>query len=91
MRKQRVVLKHRADVAFVRLAMVYNFAFEQNVAGGGLFETGNQAKGRGLAATRGAQQGEETSLRNRKRNTVQSALARILLHQLAHFQIGLFH
>ena len=52
MREKRVVLKHRADVALVRLQMLDAGAVEANFARGGLFESGHQAQRGGLAAAR---------------------------------------
>ena len=81
--KQRVVLEHGADVALVRLAVIDHFAVEQDVAGGGLLEAGDQPQRGGLAASRWSQQREETAPRDRERDFPDRLLAGKVLHQLA--------
>ena len=82
-RKQGVILEHGADVALIRLALIDDLAVEQDVAGGGLLEAGDQAQRGGLAASGRAQQGEETAPRNGERDVTDRLLAGKVLHQLA--------
>jgi len=92
MRKQRVVLEDSADTAFVGFAFVDNFAFKENVAGGGQFK--NQRSTAAwwfLPQPEGPSREKKLPCGTESGNTVQSALARKLFYQLAHFQNGLFH
>ena len=83
MREEGVVLEYGADVALVGLASVDDFAVEQDVAGGGFFESGDQAEGGRLAAAGGAEQGEETAARDGKRDSADRLLAGKMFDQLA--------
>ena len=58
-REQRIVLEHRVDVAFVRGDLRHVDPFEPDLTGGGRLETGDHAQRGRLAASRGAQHGEE--------------------------------
>jgi hypothetical protein len=57
--KQRVVLEHKAHVALAHVHVGRVFAAEENVALVGRLQPGNDAQQRGLAAARGAQQGDQ--------------------------------
>jgi len=57
-REQRVALEHRVDLAPVRRHVGHVDAVEQDPAGGGLLEPGDQPQGGGLTAARRPEQGE---------------------------------
>ncbi len=57
--EQRVMLEHKAHVAVAHVLVGGVFAAEQDVAGVGGFQPGNDAQQRGLAAAGGAQQGHQ--------------------------------
>ncbi len=82
-REEGVILEHCADVALIRLALIDDFAVEQDVAGSGLLEAGDEAQCGSLAASRRAQQGEEAAARNSERDVTDRLLAGKVLHQLA--------
>ena len=60
-REERVALEHRVDRPLVRLDRGHVLPADQDAAGGRVLEPGDQAQGRRLAASRGAEQGEERS------------------------------
>jgi len=57
--EQRVVLEHEAHVALTHMHVGGVFAAEQDVAVVGCFQPGDDAQQRGLAAARGAEQGDQ--------------------------------
>ena len=66
MRKKGVALKNRVQRAQVRGRVAQFLAVQQDGTFVGLQETGNHPEQGGLAAARGAQQGQELSLVNEK-------------------------
>src|SRR5690606_25158815 len=69
-RKQRVVLEYRVDVALIGRQAGGFLPLDANGAGAGLFETGDQAQAGGLAGTGGTQQGEELTILNGYRHLI---------------------
>jgi hypothetical protein len=59
--KQGVVLKNHAQVALVDRGVVDAFAFDENIAFGGLLQAGHHAQQGGLAASGRAQQGHQAA------------------------------
>ncbi len=57
--EQRVVLEHEADLAVAHVRARGVLAVEQHLAGVGLFQPGDDAQQRGLAAARGTEQGDQ--------------------------------
>ena len=74
MREEGIVLKYGADVALVGFMVVDFDAVEPDFAAIGALETGDQAEGCSLAATRGTQQSASTA-RARVRPRRKAALA----------------
>ena len=62
MGKERIVLKHQADVALVCRQSCQVLAAQGDAARAGLQEARDEAERRGLAAARGAEQGHEFTL-----------------------------
>ena len=83
MRKKRVVLKDRADVALVGLQMLDAGTVQANFAVGGLFKSGDQAQRGGLAAAGGTEQREEFAARKIQRNAVDGVVRGIVLRNVA--------
>src|SRR6266545_5691528 len=79
MRKQRVVLKHHAHAAvFGRHPLsgsAYRPPTDPNLSGMRLFEPGDRAKRRGLAAAAGPENGEQRAFSDFKVQIVQSGHA----------------
>src|SRR5207237_4507305 len=63
-RVERVVLEHHGDVAVLGRHIVHDVAADRYVAAGDLFETGDHAQGRALAAARGPDQHDELLVRD---------------------------
>ena len=84
--EEGVVLEDGADVAFVGRVVVDGLAIEQHIAGGGLFETGDEAEGGGLAAAGGSEEGEEGAARDGERDAPHCLLAGKVLDQIAEFE-----
>ena len=61
-RKQRIVLKHHADVALVRRHGIEQRAVEPDLAAGGKFEAGQHHQAGGLAGARRPEQRQEFAL-----------------------------
>ena len=72
-REQAVGLKHHAHVAPVRRHVGDVVAVEQDPAGVEPLQAGKRAQGRGLAAARGAEQGDELAGADLERQAVQRA------------------
>ena len=85
-REEGVALKYGADVALVGLARLTIFAVEQDVAGSGLFEAGDQPEGGRLAAAGRADQREKGALRNVERDAFDRPVPGIVFDQLAEFE-----
>src|ERR1039458_215345 len=83
MGEEGVILEDGAHVALIRFALIDDFAVEQDVAGSGLLEAGDEAQRGGLAASRWAQQREEAASRNGQRDLADRLLAGEVLHQVA--------
>ena len=66
MRKQRVVLKNRIDVALIRLLFLNALSLHGNRARGGVFKARNHAQGRGFTAAGRAEQCQELALKDIK-------------------------
>ena len=62
MRKQRIVLKHHADAAFMRGHVVDILAVQQDLAMGGGFKAGQHHQAGGLARAGWPQHGEKLAL-----------------------------
>jgi hypothetical protein len=62
--EERVVLEDKADAAVAGIAMRSVFAIEENVAGVGEFQSGDDAQQRGLAGARRSQQRHQFARRN---------------------------
>ena len=73
--KQRVVLKHHADVAVMRGNVRHLILIEQDAPTVGFMETGNTAQQGGLAATARPQQGEKSAVRNVQRQVLKNGVA----------------
>ncbi|MOA15004.1 hypothetical protein D3C78_1351410 [compost metagenome] len=58
-REQGVALEHGVDRAAEGRESLHRLAVEADAAGGGLFESGNEAQQGGLATAGGAEEGEE--------------------------------
>ncbi len=86
MGKERVVLKHGADIALVRLESVDHRAIQQHLARGGSFETADQTQGGGFAAAGGAEQRIKAAAFERERDVIHGALAGKILHHVAEFK-----
>ena len=75
MRKQREILEHQADAAFLGRDEARGpgdlLAVDEDAAGGGAFDAGGKAQKRGLAAAGGAQQAHDFARRNGERDIVQ--------------------
>src|SRR5205823_3193699 len=63
-REQRVALEHRVHGALVRRRRGHVSAIQQDLAGRGLLEPGDEAERRRLAAARGPQEREELAARD---------------------------
>src|SRR5581483_2396005 len=61
MGKQRVALKYRADVPFIRFPLIDSLSVEQNLTRGWLLKPSDQPQSRRLPATRRADQRKETA------------------------------
>ena len=66
MREQREVLEHHAEIAAIGRRLRHVAAADEDVALGGELEARDEAQGRRLAATRGAEQREEEAARDCK-------------------------
>src|SRR5215472_8365563 len=90
---QRVVLKHHGDIAILRRQVGDLFAADVYLAGSDLFQAGDNAKDRGLAAAGWADEHHELAVLDPKRDTVHSvdvgaeALRDLLEHDLRHFVV----
>jgi hypothetical protein len=84
--KERVALEYGADVAFVRPAVVDDSAVEEDVAGVGGFEAGDEAEGRGFAAAGGSDEGEEPAFGDGEGDVVDGALAGEVFDQIPELQ-----
>ena len=87
MRKQRVILKNRADVSLVGAAAVHQRAVQPDLARGRLFEPGDHPQRRGLAAARGSKQRKKSAFRDPEGDSVDRQMPWILLRQVLEFQI----
>jgi hypothetical protein len=61
-RVQRVALEDHRDVAVLRLQVVDHLAVDHDLAAGDLFQSGQHAQQRALAAARGADQHDELAI-----------------------------
>jgi len=86
MRKECVTLEDGADITLVGLAMIDGFAVEKDVAGGGLFEAGDQAEGGRFAASGRPEEGEEFAARHREGDAVEGPVSRVFLYEVAQLQ-----
>src|SRR6266478_3061110 len=86
MRKQRVVLKNRADVALVGSAVIHQRAAEPDFTGGGVLESGDQAECSGFSTARRTEQRKKASLRDLERDPVDRRMSRIVFRQVAEFE-----
>ena len=62
MRVERVVLEHHRDVALGGLEVVDDAAADRDLAAGDLFQPGDHAQQRGLAAAGGADDDDELAV-----------------------------
>ena len=62
MGKEGIALKHKAEIALVQRHMRIIFSVEEKRPFHGRGKSGDQAKGSGLAASAGAQQGKKLPL-----------------------------
>ena len=83
MRKERVVLEDRADVALVGLQMLDAGAVQANFARSRLFKACDQTQRGGFSASGGAEQREELAARKVQRNTVDGVVRGIVLRNVA--------
>ena len=86
--EEGVALEDGGDVALVGGEAVEAGAVEEDVAGGGVFEAGDQAEGGGFAAAGGAEQGEELARRYGEGERVEGDVAGEVLGELVKFQDG---
>jgi hypothetical protein len=70
MREQRVILEHRVDGALIRGQVRQRLAIEPHLAAGQGLEPGHDPQQRGLAATGGAEEGEELIVQNIQRHVL---------------------
>jgi hypothetical protein len=84
--EEGVALEDGADVPLVRFAVVDDLAVEEDVAGVGGFEAGDEAEGGGLATPGGSDEGEKTAFRDREGDPVDRTLAGEVFDQIAKFQ-----
>ena len=90
----RVALEHHADVALERRdiharASVGNGHIpDSDAAAGWPFEPGNATQSRRLAATRGAEQGEEAAARDAERDPVHGRLVAEAFDQSLHLHVA---
>ena len=88
-RKQRVVLENRVDLAPVGRVIGHVAPVQHDAAGIGGFKPGDQPQHGGLAATRRPEQGDELALLQRKGHIVDGDdAARKRLRQVLDFQNG---
>ena len=73
MRKERVVLEHRVDVALVGRHAFGGLAEDLDVALVGLLEAGDQAQAGGLARARRPEHGEELAFGDVERDAIDGA------------------
>jgi len=76
MAKQRVMLKHEADLPLPYIPVQCVFTVEQHATFIGPFESSDDSEQRGLAATRGTEQRNELARRKFERDIVQGRIAR---------------
>src|SRR5262249_13290004 len=89
MGKQRVVLKHHADVALVRLALGEVLVAELDRAAGRVLEPGDHHPRGGLARAAGAEKGDELAAFDRDVDAVDGiGLAVVRLHNVAEAEIA---
>ena len=84
--KQRVVLKHRADVALVRFQMMYVRAIQANLALRRLFETGDQPQRGCLPASRRPEQCKKLAFLNTQRDAFDSGMGGKMLRYVSKLQ-----
>ena len=65
------MLEHEADMALPHVTVRGILAIEQHAAGVGMLKSGDDPQERGLAATRGAEQGDKLSFGEVEGNIVQ--------------------
>src|SRR5207302_7160763 len=75
-RKQRVVLEDRVDVALVGRQRRHVLVLEQQLAAVGLLEAGDDAQRRGLAAAGGPEEGQELRAADREIDALQNGSSR---------------
>jgi hypothetical protein len=88
--EEGVVLKDGADAAFEGPESGEGAAVEEDVAARGDFEAGDEAEGGGLAATGGAEEGEELAFADGEREVVDGGVAGKFLAESSQFE-GVVH
>jgi len=88
MREQRIALEHRIHRALVRLGIRDVLAADKDATGRGFLEAGNQTKGRGLAASRGPEEGEEGTGRDNQVHLFDRGEAREPLLDADELEVG---
>src|SRR6516225_5240987 len=86
MGEQGVVLENGVDAALVGRKGVQTFAVHPDFAGGGLFETGDEAEEGGLAGAAFAEKGKEFARSDLQRDMSQNFAPAEALGDVAHFE-----
>jgi len=82
-RKERVVLKNRADVALMRSEPRQRLSVKQYLSGRGTLKPGNEAERSGLATAGRTHQRKKFASANGKRYIIDGAVRRVVLEERA--------
>ena len=86
MREERVILEDSVDATAIRRKGVETRATHPNFAGGGLFETGDEAEQRGFSGAAFAEKGEEFTGGDFETNIFEDALGTEIFGDVTNFQ-----
>src|SRR5216684_59280 len=89
MRKQRIVLKHSADVALIGLQVLNRSAVQADLSGSRIFETRDHSEGGGFAASRRTEQRKELPTGDVQGDAIHGVMCGIVLRNITKLEDAL--